>query len=193
MNGRDGDIVLGTTGLPGSGKSEVANIAQEVGFRILTGGDVVRQEARNRGLELTDENLAELTDTLREQEGKGVLARRCIEMIDTKQDSAILVDSFRNQEETNVFRDKYGSRFHLIAVEAPFEERLQRLKNRSRTDDISTREELRERDKREYEWGVGNVIDAADITLRNDGTLEEFEIDVRKVLSEFLEGDTAEP
>ena len=43
--------------MPGAGKSTVATILQQNGFSIITMGDVVREEAKRRNLELTDSNL----------------------------------------------------------------------------------------------------------------------------------------
>lgn len=182
-----GPVIVGTAGLPGSGKSKLAELAGEFGFRVITGGEGVRQEARNRGIEITDENLANLTETLRREEGEGALAERCLSLIDRASDSAVLIDSFRNLEETGVFEDEFGDQFYLIAVTAPFQERFKRLQERNRTDDIATRNQLRKRDRRELDWGSGEVIEAADITVQNDGTLDEFEAEVRTVLSRLLD------
>lgn len=183
-------LVLGTAGLPGSGKSKIAELAEEMGFRVIKGGDVVREEARARDMELTDENLAELTETLREEEGDGALAKICIDLIQVEEDSPVLIDSFRNKDEIRVFEEQFGENFHVIAVEAPFRERFDRLQNRSRADDITTREELRIRDTREMEWGVGAVIDDADIFIENAGTLDEFELRVRSELTQLWNGYT---
>jgi dephospho-CoA kinase len=56
---------------------------------------------------------------------------------------------------------------------APQRTRFERLKARARKDDIRTLEELRARDRREVRWGLDEVMKAADVKIRNDGTVEE--------------------
>jgi len=41
-------------GMPGSGKSIVSSIARELGLPVYVMGDVVREEARRRGIEPTN-------------------------------------------------------------------------------------------------------------------------------------------
>ena len=55
--------------MPGAGKSTVATILQQNGFSIITMGDVVREEAKRRNLELTDSNLGNLMLELRKDLG----------------------------------------------------------------------------------------------------------------------------
>ena len=40
--------VYGFVGLPGSGKSEAADVARELGIPVVTMGDVIRQACRDR-------------------------------------------------------------------------------------------------------------------------------------------------
>ena len=50
-------FVVGLTGMPGSGKSLVVKIAQELGYEVIVMGDVVRKEAKKRGIEPNLNNL----------------------------------------------------------------------------------------------------------------------------------------
>jgi len=43
--------VIGTVGLPGSGKGEAANVAESAGVPVVVMGDVIREECRDRGLD----------------------------------------------------------------------------------------------------------------------------------------------
>jgi dephospho-CoA kinase len=43
--------VIGIVGLPGSGKSEAADVAAEMGVPVVTMGDVIRAACRERGLD----------------------------------------------------------------------------------------------------------------------------------------------
>ncbi|MGQ9624423.1 MAG: AAA family ATPase, partial [Candidatus Bathycorpusculaceae bacterium] len=70
-------LVVGLSGMPGSGKSVVVNVAKGVGYGIVVMGDIVREEASIRGLELSHENLGKIMLELREKEGANVIAKRC--------------------------------------------------------------------------------------------------------------------
>mgnify|MGYP006058305409 CR=1 FL=1 len=47
--------VMGISGLPGSGKSLVSDIAIERGAMIVSMGDIIREEAKKRGEKVTIE------------------------------------------------------------------------------------------------------------------------------------------
>ncbi|PHQ44701.1 hypothetical protein DJ68_17060, partial [Halorubrum sp. C3] len=60
--------VIGTVGLPGSGKGEAANVAEAAGIPVVVMGDVVRAECRRRGLDPAQHH-GQMAGTLREEEG----------------------------------------------------------------------------------------------------------------------------
>lgn len=182
--------VLGTVGLPGSGKGEAATVARELGIPVVTMGDVVREECRNRGFDPADHH-GRMARTLREEEGSAAIAERTIPRIEAAVETAdadtVLVDGIRSLVEVETFQGAFGTDFTLIAIEAPFELRAERLSDRGRDDSDSDAERLRERDERELELGMGEVIAAADVRIENTGSLEAFHERVR----EIIEGDLA--
>ena len=50
--------------MPGAGKSTVAAVLKEKGFSVIIMGDIVREEAVRRNMELTDTNLRKLDDKI---------------------------------------------------------------------------------------------------------------------------------
>jgi dephospho-CoA kinase len=92
----------------------------------------------------------------------------------------VLVDGLRSADELRRFREAFGDAFTLVAVEAPFELRAERIDARGR--DNSARETLRERDERELGFGLGEAIERADVRIENDDTLAAFRDEVREVL-----------
>ena len=60
-------FVIGVTGMPGSGKATVKQMA-EMGYSTVVMGDEVREEAKRRNIEPTPENLGKLMLKLREEE-----------------------------------------------------------------------------------------------------------------------------
>lgn len=175
--------VVGVVGMPASGKTEAAEVAREEGVPVVSMGDVIREEVELRGLEPTDKNMGRVGVALREKEGDDAVARRCASEIRNKDASVVLVDGVRSADEAEFFREEFGEDFVLVAVEAPFETRLKRVRERGRSDDADAADELRERDERELGYGMGEAIEEADVTIQNDGSLEEFREEFRGVLT----------
>jgi len=173
-------------GMPASGKSEAAEVARDEGVPVVSMGDVIRDEVERRGLEPTDDNMGDVATSLREEEGDDAVARRCVgEVRDRVEDSSVvLVDGIRGADEVDLFRDEFGEDFVLVAVEAPFATRLERVRDRGRSDDVTTADELRDRDERELGYGVGEAIESADARVDNDVTLAEFRDEFRAVLTD---------
>lgn len=171
------------TGMPGAGKTEAVKVAREMGLEIISMGDEVRQEAKRRGLKLTDENVGKLADVMRKEYGKDIWAKKCLEKIKGKE--IVVIDGIRNIEEVERFRKEIKD-FILIAIHASPATRYERLVKRGREDDSLNIEDLKIREKRELEWGLGNVIAMADIVVVNEGDLEEFKEKVKKILQEII-------
>lgn len=181
--------VLGTVGLPGSGKGEAAAVARELGIPVVTMGDVVREECRNRGVDPADHH-GRMARTLREEEGPAAIAERTIPRVESAAETAeadtVLVDGLRSLVEVETFQTAFGEEFTLIAIDAPFELRAERLNERGRDGSDSDLERLRARDERELELGMGDVIDAADVTIDNTDSLESFHEQVREIIETDL-------
>ena len=180
--------IIAFVGLPLSGKSTASKVAEEMGIPVVVMGDVVREEAKKRGIELTDENLGKIASELREREGMDAIAKRCIPIIreKLKERGIVVVDGIRGIDEVKRFKEEFGEDFVLINIEAPIELRFERALKRKREDDVKTIEDLKKRDERELSWNMGEAIKAADITLENKGDLEEFKETVREVLRHFV-------
>jgi dephospho-CoA kinase len=76
----------------------------------------------------------------------------------------------------------------VIAIYANQEERLRRIKKRSRPDDIKDEAGLVKRDTRELEWGIGRTISLSDFMLVNDRTLQEFRDNAAELLNSISRG-----
>ncbi|MFB6117441.1 AAA family ATPase [Halosegnis sp.] len=173
--------VIGTVGLPGSGKGEFAEVARELGVPVVTMGDVIREECRARGLDPADYH-GEVARALREEDGPLAIAERSIPLVHEAGEGAetVVVDGLRSAAELKRFREAFGDAFTLVAVEAPFEARAERIDARGR--DNTAAETLRDRDERELGFGMGEAIEQADRRIENDGSLAAFREAVREVL-----------
>jgi dephospho-CoA kinase len=171
------------TGMPGSGKEEFLKICMNRGLRILRMGDFVRSEAVSRGLELTDENVGSLAQSMRESEGFDYWAKKTVEALD---DRLTLVDGVRGRAEVAFFRRAVKGRIVVVAVHASPMTRYQRLLARARSDAPRSWEEFERRDQRELRWGLGDVIARADYIIPNEGSLEDLRKRVEAVLDEII-------
>jgi len=177
--------VIGTVGLPGSGKGEAANVAEEAGIPVVVMGDVIRAECRRRGLDPAEHH-GRIAGALREEEGDDAIASRTLPLLREAaaegDGDTVLVDGLRSTVELERFREAFGDDFTLVAIRAPFELRAERLGNRGRDDSDSDLDALRERDAREAELGLGETLERADVEIDNTDSLSAFRGRVREVL-----------
>ena len=180
--------VIGTVGLPGSGKSEAASVAEELGIPVVTMGDVIRQECRDRGLDPAEHH-GEIAGALREENGPDAIAQRSLPIIEAELEAAetVLVDGIRAGVEVERFEEAFGEAFTLVSIEAPFEVRAERVQARDR-DNTEDGEGLRERDERERGFGMDEAIARADVSVENTATLEAFHEKIRAFLTDGVEG-----
>lgn len=181
--------VIGIVGLPGSGKSEAAAVAAEMDIPVVTMGDVIRAECRERGLDPASHH-GEVASALREENGLDAIAQRSLPMIRDRltETDTVLVDGIRGGVEADRFREAFGDDFLLVEIHAPFDLRATRIADRGRDDTGDDGEALRERDERELGFGMGEAIEQADATIENASSLETFHDRIRALLSEGLTG-----
>ena len=134
------------------------------------------------------------------------MAHRILEKARASGEEIVVVDGLRSRDEADYFAS-HAEQFHLVEICAPAETRLKWLQARGRSDDpaqragnkepldrdqkmiASCREPdciaaaaLEQRECREMGWGMCEAMNAAEIKLTNDGSLDEFRENVRKLL-----------
>ena len=179
--------VLGTVGLPGSGKGELASVAREEGVPVVTMGDVIRQACRDRGLDPAEDH-GRVARALRAEDGPAAIAERSLpqvrEAIETSDTDTVVVDGLRSMVEVERFTAAFGEAFTIVSVEAPFDLRAERLGERGRDGSDGDLARLRARDERELGFGMGEVMAAADYRLENTDSLAAFRSRARELLTE---------
>lgn len=181
--------VVGFLGLPGSGKTEAAKVAEDAGAAVVRMGDVVRSVVEEQGLEITEENVGRVATELRQQQ-KGAVAKRCIPEIEALgKTKLVCIDGVRDIFEVRIFRKRFREDFYLVAIEAPAKTRFERVYVRKRQDDALTWQAFLEKDQRELEWGMEEAFKAADRHVENTDTLLTFQEEIKHVLSEVIKSD----
>jgi dephospho-CoA kinase len=178
--------VIATVGLPGSGKGEAASIAEDAGVPVVTMGDVIRAECRDRGLDPATDH-GQVARALREENGPAAIADRALPLIEDEleDDEVVLVDGIRSDVEVDTFEDAFGEAFTLVSIEAPFEIRTDRLDERGRDAGADEGgESLEQREERELGFGMGEAMERADVTIENTDTLAAFRERVRSLLAD---------
>ncbi|MBD3211507.1 MAG: flagellar hook-basal body complex protein FliE [Candidatus Lokiarchaeota archaeon] len=176
-------IIIGFCGLPGSGKSTAIEAINDWGV-VINMGDIVREEAKKSNISETDENLGKIAQNLRQVEGKGVLAKKCVEKIQKSNNSTFFIDGLRSWEEVEMFR-KYW-KFPVIAIKTDLEKRFQIIKKRDRKDDPDTLKELRKRENRELNFGLDKVIKNADYEIMNNSTKKVLKKKTREIVKKII-------
>ena len=69
----------------------------------------------------------------------------------------------------------------MICVHASRKDRYERIMARGREDVPESIEEFDSRDRKELDWGIGEIIAMSDIVIPNNSSLETFRQRIRKV------------
>jgi len=176
--------ILAFTGMPFSGKSEAVKIAKEQNIPVIRMGDMIWEETKSQGLGINDSNVGKIATIMRKTHGMDIWAKKTYEKIKSiKNIEKLVIDGVRNIEEVDFFKVNLGEDFVLIAVKVSDRVRYKRAMNRGREDDSKDLELIKERDKRELSWGLEEVIDSADITISNEGTIEDFQKEIKEIFT----------
>ncbi len=180
--------IIGLVGLQASGKTVVASHLTDLGAKRVRMGDIVWREVEERGLELNGGNVGKVANELRENEGMGAVAKRCIPIIKREGEGnpSVVVDGIRGIAEVEVFKEEFDGRFTLISIEASKETRYKRIKGREREDDSLDPESFEEKENRELNWGLKEAMESADYRIENEGTLRELKEKTSKIYEEIL-------
>ena len=180
-------ILIGLTGRNAAGKTTAGEVLGMRGFSYLSLSDVIREEAKERGLSLVRENLTALGNELRERGGPGALAELTVSRMQPDRNYA--VDSIRHPAEVMALK-KAGS-FTLFHVFAPLEARFARSLVRNRAGDAQTLQDFIRQEEREFassNAAAQQLLETerlADRRIDNDGTLEDFSARLTSTLGEL--------
>ena len=164
-------LIVALTGMPGAGKTTVANHLAQKGIPLLIMGDVVREAAQNDGLEPTSDNLSKLMLRLREKNGPEAIAFLVANKIknmkhENKEFGVVIVDGVRSMAEIQVLRSV--GKVKLLAIHGSTLTRYSHIRDRARSDVPSNICEFDKRDKVEMGVGISDAIALADETISNN-------------------------
>lgn len=183
--------IICIVGMPGSGKSVVADELVKQGFAFLRFGQITLDIVKQRGLEPSEKIEKEIREGLRKEHGMAAFALLNIPKIDELlKKSDVAVDGLYSWSEYKILKEKYGGLMSVVAVFAPPKTRYERLTNRSVEGDEArrfrnfTKEEAKSRDYAEIEnLEKGGPIVMADFTIVNTGTIVQLKEAVNRITS----------
>ena len=175
--------ILVTTGMPGSGKEEFLKICAARGAKIVRMGDIVREKAKEFGLDSSDVSVGTLANEERKRYGMDVWAKRTIPYVGGE---LVVIDGTRGPDEIKAFKNAFGEDLKVVAIHTSQKTRFERLKARGRPDSPTSWEEFEHREQRELAWGLGQAIAQADFMVVNEASLADLKKAVDKLLDSIL-------
>ncbi len=174
-------MIIAVVGPIASGKSTAAGILRLRGFYSISLSDILREEAKRRGLRPSRENLYALGEELRAKYGRAVLAEMALKRIKALGARNAVIESVRWPEEVEALK-RAGA--VVICIDAPRWLRYLRVRRRGRTGetDITFREFLRQ-DLKELSRGLRRAMELCDFKIKNTSTVRELE----EALADLLE------
>jgi dephospho-CoA kinase len=173
--------IIAISGMPGAGKGVAAEAAKQLGLKVLVLGDVIREETERRGIDPTPENVGNVMLQLRADEGPAAVAKRLLPKVEAIPSTTVVVEGIRSLHELAELRSRFDT--VTMAIHASPKSRFQRLLTRNRSDDPKTWDVFEERDMRELDVGVGQVIALAETILCNEGTISELQAKVKEAIA----------
>lgn len=165
-------LIVCLTGMPGAGKTTIAEALSSKGYDKVTMGDAVRSEATRRKIEPTGANLGKLMIELREKNGPGAVAELIKSDIINSKSNVVIIDGVRSLAEVEVL--KKIATVKVLAIHASGDTRYKFVTRRNRLDVPTDRNDFAKRDSREIGVGMSESIALADETISNNNlTIEE--------------------
>lgn len=161
-------VLLALTGAPCAGKSTTANHIRDAGYPVVSMGDELRRRERD-----SDEDaIWALAENLREEHGPHGVATVVKDPIEDALDDACLValEGCRNPAELSYLRAGLEIDTAIVWITAPWEDRLDRFKERDGRN--GDEDELIDRERRERKAGLVEFQIRSNYRIHNDEDVE---------------------
>jgi len=182
-------IVIGITGTLGAGKGAIVQYLQKKEtFRHFSVRDFIAREIQKRGLALNRDTLTLVANDLRTKNSPSFITDQLFAEARKSGENSI-IESIRTPGEITSLREK--GRFFLFAVDADEKIRFSRIQKRGSETDHIDFETFVANEQREMSTDDPNkqnlkkCIELADYSFSNDGSIEELETQVAKVVAKI--------
>ncbi len=180
-------MIIGLTGFYCSGKDVIAEyLVKRKGFIHYSLSDILREELKKTGKELTRDNLIKFGNEFREKFGNEILAKKILEKCDENKN--YVISSIRHPAEVEELKKRKD--FYLVNVIAPARLRFKRMLKRNRKGDVKTFKEFLKYEKLESQKdGSGQQLEVckkmAVKTINNNETIKKLYSEIDKMLKQI--------
>lgn len=185
-------MLLGITGTDGAGKGSVVEyLVAQYNFTHYSSRSIIMEHIPV-GVEATRNQTRLTANALRAEFGNDVIVLKSLEKMRADDTLCAVIESIRTLAEANTLKNAGGI---LLAVDADPRLRYERVQGRrSDTDKVSfeqfiAHEELEKNDPDPNGMQKAKVIELADHTITNNGTLEELQASVEAFLASVNYGN----
>lgn len=182
-------IIIGITGTLGAGKGTAVDyLVKNRSFKHYSIGDYLKDKLKERNLEATRDNLRNIGNEIRTRYGADYIAKKLFQKA-KKQGSNAIIESIRSVRESEFIKFQNGG--VLIAVDADPKLRYKRIQKRGAARDGVTFKEFLKQEKKESQskdpnsQNLPGCISLADYRIDNNGTINEFNEKVEKVITKI--------
>ena len=181
--------ILAIVGMSGSGKSVAVDYLTDKGYPKVYFGGMIYKEMEKRGIPRTEDGESEkkFREEIRAKEGKDWVVNQVIaeakDLIQAGQ-KRIILDGVYSWAEYCALKHAFPTNLTFLAIVVDKQLRYDRVARRPDRPFDGTA--IRERDRSEIEnLEKGGPIAAADYYILNNGTIEQTQHDIDKVLKEI--------
>jgi len=181
--------VIAAVGKNGSGKDFfLERIRDQYGIPMVSIGDIARELAAKDGLEHTRENLHKTSQKYMGQFGQTFFPERIVEKIRGSGADVYLVSGIRPLSDVQHLKAQFGADFLLVDIVISDDAvRYARMLARGSARDGGSAEKLREFDANEERlFQTSESEKLADVTIRNDGGVEEFYAAIEEFYAAYI-------
>lgn len=184
--------IIGIVGRNGAGKRTLANYLNEwCATPVVSMRDMAREMATELGMAPAQLNLVEVSRRAIERDGVDTFANRAIQTLEDKGWDIAVILGIRLPAEVQVLRDYYRDDFVLIHIAVTDAQvRYERIRERDGALTPRTFEEFLQQEKVEQDlFDLDAAIEQADLTILNDGRLEDLHLEIQQTL---IQGELAD-
>ncbi|MFA6007122.1 MAG: AAA family ATPase [Candidatus Shapirobacteria bacterium] len=178
-------MIFGITGTNRAGKGKVVDFLKKVeGFEHFSASDLITEEIIKRDMPVNRDSMIVVANDLRSEFGAGYIAEELLRRAENSPSNAV-VESIRTLGEVEKLRERGAM---LLAVDADQKIRYQRSVADGGVKDGISFEKFVEQEQKEWESNDPNkqnlkaCINAADFVIENNGTIEELNEKIEKIL-----------